>query len=181
MFSFPRLSIDTAHKGTYNRTVPESRVAGHSHFCCWLTVEEKRLFTVVTTITCDSPQPGDFIQQLLSSVSVTATSSEPVSSFCGNQCWSGNNRSLLKIFLWHQLAAVAHPARIRHKRCKRVQMREEACAAWVTRKCLNSLCFSHTQIHTSPKNKLLLNYSWVNMTSKHTQNQFYLTVPSHTL
>lgn len=46
--------------------------------------------------------------------------------------------------------------------------------------CLLSRCFSLTQIHTSSKNKLLLNYSCVNITSKHTQNEFHFTVLLHT-
>lgn len=44
----------------------------------------------------------------------------------------------------------------------------------------HSASLSHTQIHTSSKNKLLLNYSCVNITSKHTQNEFHFTVLSHT-
>lgn len=44
----------------------------------------------------------------------------------------------------------------------------------------HSASLSHTQIHTSSKNKLLLNYSCVNITSKHTQHEFHFTVLSHT-
>lgn len=44
----------------------------------------------------------------------------------------------------------------------------------------HSASLSHTQIHTSSKSKLLLNYSCVNITSKHTQHKFHFTVLSHT-
>lgn len=72
------------------------------------------MFTAVITITCDSLHPSDFIQRVYLPHSVTSTSSGQVSSFCGTLVWQ-QVRSLLKIFLWHQLAAVAYPVRIRLK------------------------------------------------------------------
>lgn len=44
----------------------------------------------------------------------------------------------------------------------------------------HSASLSQTQIHTSSKNKLLLNYSCVKLTSKHTQKKFHFTALSHT-